>query len=151
VTEYEHEAWEGRDVSGGDKSGMPPSAAGSLEPYGVRVLIHPVSRPVDPQQFLVRLLEDLAAACLASGASLIGHLKCLLHAPGGVLACNLTSVRSGSRCTARGDEARKMLVPGDVARLDLAVLVYGLPQRTIETLLRTELAGRLEPNEVSWS
>ena len=130
---------------------IPPSAAGRLEPYGARVLLQPTSRGLEPRQFLTGLLEDLAASCLTSGASVIGHLKCLLHMPSGVIACNLTSVRSGARCTAREEEATKVLGPGDSARLDLAVLVYGLPAATVDALLRRALAGLLEPLEVEWS
>ena len=133
---------------GGD---IPPSAAGRLEPYGARVLLQPTSRRLEPQQFLTALLEDLAASCLASGALVIGHLKCLLHTPGGVIACNLTSVRSGARCTAREEDATRVLEPGVSARLDLAVLVYGLPAATVDVLLRRALAGLLEPLEVAWS
>jgi hypothetical protein len=131
--------------------GIPPSAAGQLEPYGARVLLQPASHGLAPQQFLTGLLEDLAASCLASGASVIGHLKCLLYTPSGALACNLTSDGSGARCTARDEGATKVLEPGDCARLDLAVLVYGLPTATIDTLLRGALANLLEPREVAWS
>ena len=136
---------------GGCGGDIPPSAAGQLEAYGVRVALQPASRGLEPQQFLTALLEDLAASCLTSGASVIGHLKCLLHTPGGVFACNLTSVRSGAQCSALDDGARKVLEPGAAARLDLAVLVYGLPVATIDTLLRCALANLLGPVEVAWS
>ena len=130
---------------------VPPSAGGQLEPYGARVVVRPVSQPLDPESFLSALLEGVAASCVASGASVIGHLKCLFYTPGGVLACNLTSVRSGARCTARDEDATKVLGPGDSARLDLAVLVYGLPGTTIDALLRRALTSLLEPLEVAWS
>lgn len=133
---------------GGD---IPPSAASQLEPYGARVWVQPASRGLEPQQFLTGLLEDLAASCLTSGASVIDHLKCLLRTPGGVLACNLTSVPSGARCAAWEEEATKVLEPGAGARLDLAVLVYGLPAATVDALLRRALASLLEPLEVAWS
>ena len=78
----------------------PQSAAGHLEPYGVRIALQPTTQALDPRPFLIGLLEQLATSCLASGASVIGHLKCLLRTPEGVLGCNLTSVRSGASCTA---------------------------------------------------
>lgn len=140
--------------AGGERRGggdIPPSAAGHLEPYGARVWVQPVLRGLEPQQFLTGLLDDLAASCLASGASVIGHLKCLLHTPTGVIVCNLTSVRSGARCTAREEDATRVLEPGTGASLDLAVLVYGLPAATVDSLLRGALAGLLEPLEVAWS
>jgi hypothetical protein len=136
----------------GAASCVAPSAVGRLEPYGARVVLQPSARGLEPEQFLTRLLEDLAASCAACGALVIGHLKCLLHTPGGVLACNLTSVRSGVSCTARaGAAARAPLEPGGDVRLDLAVLVYGLPTVTIDMLLRRALAVLLEPIGASWS
>ncbi len=130
---------------------VPPSAGGQLEPYGARVVVRPASRALEPESFVTVLLEDLAASCVASGASVIGHLKCLLYTPGGVLACNLTSVGSAAQCTARDEDATKVLGPGDSARLDLVVLVYGLAAATIDALLRRALTCLLEPLEVAWS
>jgi hypothetical protein len=138
----------GAERRGGD---IPPSAAGQLEPYGAQVWVQPTSRGLEPQHFLTVLLEDLAASCVASGASVIGHLKCLLYTPGGVLACNLTSVLSGAQYTARDEDATNVLGPDDSARLDLVVLVYGLPAATIDALLRRALNCLLEPLEVAWS
>jgi len=80
---------------------VPPSAAGQLEPYGVRVTLQPASGELQPQEFLVAFLQDLAAACLVSGRPVIGHLKCLLHAPGHAVACNLASLREGAKCSVR--------------------------------------------------
>ncbi len=138
---------------GGAAPHSPPSAAGSLEPYGARVTIGAASRPLEPEQFLTTLLEDLAAACLASGASIIGHLKCLLRTSDGVIACNLTSIRSGATCSgpAGAQEPNTPLAPGESGRLDLAVLVYGLQAATIDTLLRQTLETLLEPLEVAWA
>ncbi len=39
----------------------PPSAAGHLEPYGARVVLRAERQPLDPEGFLVTLVEDLAA------------------------------------------------------------------------------------------
>jgi hypothetical protein len=126
----------------------PPSAAGPLEPYGIRVMVRPLAGDFEPQEFLVTFLQDLAAACMASGASIIGHLKCLLHTPGRAVACNLTSLREGARCSAPTPVTLK---PGQEARLDLAVLVYGLPAAKIDDLVRSALSRLLGSRDVSWS
>ena len=140
---------------------VPPSAAGHLEPYGVRVMLQPASGGLDAQEFLVAFLQDLAAACLVSGATVIGHLKCLLHAPGHAVACNLASLREGAKCSvcassgaapdavpspgSGGPSTSAALKPGQEARLDLAVLVYGLPAATIDVLVRAALSRLLGP------
>jgi hypothetical protein len=137
----------------GCRGDVPPLAAGHLEPYGTRITIRPTSQELDPEQFIVALLEGLAARCVASGASVIGHLKCLLHMPGNALVCNLTSMRSGATCAGqtRVSEARSPLVPGESACLTLTVLVYGLPAARIDTLLREGLGRLLDPLGVTWS
>jgi hypothetical protein len=134
-----------------------------LEPYGVRVMLQPASGELEPQEFLVAFLQDLAVACLASGASVIGHLKCLLHMPGHAVSCNLTSLREGARCSVRSapgavqghhsgaTSAPGTLKPGHEARLDLAVLVYGLPAATVGVLTRAALSRLLGPLGVQWS
>ena len=145
------------------------SAAGHLEPYGIQVMLQPASDNLDPQEFLVALLQDLAAACLASGASLIGHIKCLLHAPSHVVSCNLTSLREGARCSVRrspgaaaasgaaADAAASATAapmaskPGQEVWLDLTVLVYGLPAATTDVLVRAALCRLLEPLGFAWS
>ena len=137
----------------------PPRPPVTSEPYGIRVMLLPASDEFDPREFLVSFLQDLAAACLASGASVIGHLKCLLHTPGHAFACNLTSLREGANCSVRpvqGHVPGAMPAPvalerGKQARLDLAVLVYGLPAVTIDVLVRAALTRLLGPLDVSWS
>jgi hypothetical protein len=133
-----------------------PSAAGHLEPFGARLdlCLGAGSRPLEPRQFVTALLEDVAASCLEAGASVIGHLKCVLHTPDGVLVCNLTSARSGARCRESHREGEAPLPPlrtGDTAHLDLAVLVYGLSAASVGTLLRHALSRLLAPFGVSWS
>lgn len=130
---------------------VPPSAAGHLEPYGAWVTLSADSVALDAGSFLVAFLEGLAEECVASGATLIGHLKCLLHLPGGRLACNLTSLRAGARCTAPDGRPPLVLSPGELARLDLAVLVYGLAEQTIDGLVRSMLVRLTGPHAVSWS
>ncbi len=135
----------------GDFGGCPPSAAGHLEPYGVHVLVRLGPHALDPEAFLITLLQELAAECTGSGASLIAHLKCLLHTSDGAVACNLTSVRSGAACAPTSAGLVRALSPGAEARLDLAVLVYGLPAPTIDSLVRSTLARLLEPLGATWS
>ena len=175
----------------------PPSAAGYLEPYGIRVTLHlashvapgeaaeqPAGRPVapaaaefEPQAALVALLQSVAEACVASGGVVIGHLKCQLHLPDMAVACNLTSLRQGAQCIVRpaSDGASHLrggsgpggvsapcgtsgpnsqpaaLGPGQEARLDLAVLVYGLSTTTIDALVRAALSQTFGPLGLSWS
>ena len=120
----------------------PPSAAGHLEPYGVRLRLQPQTHPLETARFLTALLEEIAASCLEAGASLIGHLKCVLHTVEGPLFCNLTSLRPGASC--RGGGA-KTIAPGAKAELDLAVLVYGLPAEVIERVVGDVLEELLLP------
>lgn len=120
----------------------PPSAAGHLEPYGVRVRLRPVDRSLEIAPLLEALLEGIASSCIQAGATLIGHIKCVLHTERGLLLCNLTSLRSGA--TVRGDGPRA-LAPGEEAELDLAVLVYGLRAETIERLVAGALQELLLP------
>ena len=142
---------DGRDAhKGHHHQHGPPSAAGNLEPYGARVTLRAATGGFDPQPFLVEFLGGLAAGCMDSGATVIGHLKCFLHLPGGGIACNLTSLRAGATCTARGAPAPVTLPPGEAALLDLAVLVYGLPENTIDALVRAGLRLLLDPRDVSW-
>jgi hypothetical protein len=130
---------------------VPPSAAGQLEPYGIRVMLRSGPAELDAEPFLVALLESLAAGCTAAGATVIGHLKCLLHLPDGTLACNLTSLNGGARCSARGTAQASRLPAGAEGRLDLAVLVYGLSADGIDGLARAALARLLDPTPVRWS
>lgn len=138
--------------SAGGHSGAglsPPSAAGHLEPYGVRVMLQSVPPDFEPQVFLATLLQELAAACVGSGASVIGHLKGLLHMPGLAVACNLTSLREGAKCSVH--PVRVAPPAREEARLDLAVVVYGLPAVTIDALVLAALSRLLRPLAVTWS
>jgi hypothetical protein len=144
-----HDGREGHD--GHHHLPGPPSAAGHLEPYGVRVSLLPARAGFDPQPFLLEFLGTLAAGCVDSGATVIGHLKCFLHLPGGGVACNLTSLRSGATCSVQGAVAPVALPIGEAIPLDLAVLVYGLPTDTVGALVCAELSRLLDRDEVSWS
>ena len=88
----------GGGSGGGGLAAAPPSAAGHLEPYGARVRLRPGREPLAAAPFLKDLLDGIAAACVAAGATLIGHLKCVLHTEAGVVPCNLTSLRTGAVC-----------------------------------------------------
>jgi hypothetical protein len=138
-------------VTGEHHHGSPPSAAGELHPYGTRVTLRGTNHIVAVEPLLMALLEGLAADCLASGATLIGHLKCLLHLPAATLACNLTSLGRGASCRRGSGEDEYVLEPGQGARIDMAVLVYGLPAATIEALVLERLHRALDPEDVAWS
>jgi hypothetical protein len=125
----------------------PPSAAGPLEPYGSRVLLRPRTAPLETSPFLRALLERIASSCAAAGATLIGHIKCVLHTDAGRLAANLTSVHSGA--STRGGGAQT-IEPGCEARLDLVVLVYGLPVDVVDGLVSEALDRLLSPADVAW-
>jgi len=131
-----------------ERGATPPSAAGFLEPYGVRVVLYPTLQPLDAEPFLKALLESVASRGLSEGASVIGHLKCLLHAGPRRLRCNLTSIRSGA--TYHGDGAGSLSLDGG-AELDLAVLAYGLPAATTDRVVSEALQSLLEPLGVAWA
>jgi hypothetical protein len=117
------------------------------------VTLEPAGEALAVEWFSASLLNELAAGCLESGGSVIGHLKSVLHTSRGVMACNLTSLRGGAACTGGSGPEREPLVlsPGEAALLDLAVLVYGIPAATVDALARRILAGLLGPLAVRWS
>lgn len=130
----------------------PPSAAGHLEPYGARVTLRAEGQPLDLRPFLTTLVEDLAASCVAAGASVIGHIKCLLRTPDGVLTCNLTSVRTGASVRGQAHtNGAAVLRIGESAEMEIAVLVYDLSAEAIDALLEEGLHRLLGPSGASWS
>jgi hypothetical protein len=133
-------------MSDGHQATPPPSAAGFLEPFGMRVTLGPAPGDFDTEEFLTGLLQDLAAACEAAGATVVGHLKCFLSSSEAGVHCNLTSTRLGARC---GGVSRAVSLDRP-AELDLAVLVYGLPAATIATLAAGVLDSRLSPAGIPW-
>jgi hypothetical protein len=133
-------------MSDGHQHTHPPSAAGFLEPFGMRVTLGPAPGGFDTEEFLTGLLQDLAEACEAAGATVIGHLKCFLSSGEAGVHCNLTSTRLGARCG-----GASQAVPLDrPAELHLTVLVYGLPAATIARLATEALDSRLSPAGVLW-
>jgi hypothetical protein len=117
----------------------PPSAGPGFEPYGLKVHLGPAPAGLSPERLLIDLLGDIALGCLAEGATVIGHLKCLLSTGDGTLACNLVSTRTGAHCRRLGTQPVSL---SQGAELELSVLVYGLPSGVIDTIARTVL-GRL--------
>ena len=121
--------------------------AGDLEPYGAKVRLSP-GGDLDSHRLLAALLEDVARACEAAGASLVGHIKCVLRTDSGRIHCSLTSFGAAARCG--GDEAVR-LREGQEVELHLAVLVYGLPATTIDGIVEAALERTLAPTASLWS
>jgi hypothetical protein len=130
----------------------PPSAAGHLEPYGARVSLRPQARPLEAGSFVKAMLESVASACVTEGATLIGHLKCVLRTDGGPVFGNLTSVSVGAvvRGGDRTEAVPVLVAPGVEAHLDLAVLVYGLSAEAIDGLVGAALEHLLTPLDALW-
>lgn len=164
---------------GGAAGAPPPSAAGHIEPYGARIWLGPAPAGFAPGAFLKDLLERVAGDCIDEGATIVGHLKCVLVTEAGRIRCNLTSLRSGATCVeespavpattgpaaaapaaaasamtmpaAPGPAAAGPAIAGQGgAALDLAVLVYGLPAETVDRLVGDALVTLLGPPGVAW-
>jgi hypothetical protein len=122
-------------------------AAGHLDAYGDRLVLRPGEEGVEVAPVLASLLENIASACTAAGATLMGHIKCVLHTDSGPVFANLTSPRS--RAAVRGEVAAVM-EPHAETRLDLAVLVYGLGAGAIDALVEEALSVAVGPAGVTW-
>jgi hypothetical protein len=136
-------------MSGDHQHSTPPSAAGLLEPFGVRVQFGPVpesARGSDPEGLLTGLLEDLAAGCESAGATVVGHIKCFLSDGDAAMHCSLVSRRSGARCSVNA----KDISLARPVQLDLAVLVYGLHRDAIAQLVRDALDRGLGGRGITW-
>ncbi len=101
-----------------------------LEPYtvGLDVVLDPPAE--DVRSWTIALLEDIGRGCMAAEATLIGHVKC--HgtvSDGTAFHGHLTSLRVGATCEGAAS--------GPVYRfkLDLAVLVYGIPRTAVEDVV----------------
>jgi hypothetical protein len=130
---------------------VPPSAAGHLEPYGARVRLRPEQDPLAATPFLRDLLTGIAAGCMVAGATVIGHLKCVLRTEAGVVPCSLTSLRSGAVCRGGPEAAGIVVTIGEEAELDLAVLVYGVPAKAVDEIVLVALERLLGPAHVHWA
>lgn len=151
-------------AAGGAAGAPPPSAAGHIEPYGARIALGPLPAGFAAGSLLKDLLEQVAAGCVDEGATVIGHLKCVLVTEAGRIRCNLTSLRSGAMCVeepavapataAQASPAPAAAAPAAAAQggatLDLAVLVYGLAAATVDQLVGDALATLLGPLGVDW-
>lgn len=113
---------------------MKPDA---LEPYAVSIRFTARAGVRSSADLVGHLLEDIARGCEGAGCSLIGHIKCHARAGESGFSCSLTSRRLGPGF--RG-ATRRPLGPGETLDVDLAVLVYGLPRRAIETIVMDSLA-----------
>ena len=125
-----------------------------LDPYTCRAVFTADAEVAAPGVMVGSLLEDIACRCENVGASLLGHIKCHVRTGDAHFHCNLTSSRSGARCT--GPTAEGAVVPGslglgDVLELDLAVLVYGLPSWVLETVVLEALTGAGKADEARLS
>jgi hypothetical protein len=123
-------------VSGPPDAGR--SDAPELEPYAVALTIEAGPAGLEPGALCGALLTMVAQGCEREGAAIIGHLKCHVRFAGGVVRGNLTALRTGADC--EGDMTGRV-APGESLSLDLAVLVYGLPETTIDALVRAALAA----------
>ncbi len=115
-----------------------------LDPYAVTALFIAEEQVADPEGMVASLIEDIGRRCDDAGASLIGHIKCHARAEEARFHCNLTSLRLGARCGEPGGKRADTLRPlarGGSLHLDLAVLVYGLPRSTLESLVSEALAA----------
>lgn len=121
--------------------------AGDLEPYGAEVRLS-LGADLDTRRLLAALLEDIARSCEAAGASIVGHIKCVLRTHSGRIHCSLTSFRAGARC---GGDGAERLEEGREVELNLAVLVYGLSATTIDGIVEAALGRALAPAGSSWS
>jgi hypothetical protein len=121
--------------------------AGDLEPYGAEVCLS-LGADLDTHRLLAALLEDIARSCEAAGASIVGHIKCVLRTRGKRIHCSVTSFRAGARC---GGDGAERLEEGQEVELKLAVLVYGLSATAIDGIVEAALGRALAPTGSFWS
>lgn len=93
-----------------------------LSPFAAHVrLAASGGRLDDPHRLVETLLEEIAERTATAGASLVGHVKCLVRADDvGTFQVNLTDPRTGARAAGDPVESAAAL------DIDLVVLVYGL-------------------------
>ena len=104
----------------------------ALEPYTVSIRLAAPPEIPSPSGLVEALLEEIARRCDEAGCSVIGHIKCHARAGERAFSCSLATRRSGAACRGAG---REPVTLGEVLEVDLAVLVYGLPRATIETIV----------------
>jgi hypothetical protein len=83
------------------------------------------------KKILPDVLSEIASGCVRSGASLIGHIKCVAEdETGGYLRCSALDQDAAPRCEgAIPDGCRRIT-------LTLNVLVYGLGEKILQELTR---------------
>lgn len=122
------------------------TATDAIEPYAVRLTLE--GRLQSPVDSALALLTDVAERCCDAGASLIGHVKCHCRTEGGNFHCSLTSLSSGARCSGPPIAFKS---PATWMDVDVAVLVYGLRQQTIDDLTRASLRKLGETEAIDWA
>jgi hypothetical protein len=87
-------------------------------------------KPVHGEQVrfkVQRMAEDTLMDCMAKGARMIGHVKCLVDAQdAGYLICSVTSIGEQARCE------DKITSPFMRMQLTMNIMLYGLNEMTIE-------------------
>jgi hypothetical protein len=123
------------------------TAPDQLDPYAATFCLEPRSRIAAPEALIARLLDDIARRCTHAGCSVIGHIKC--HAGYGehAFSCSLTSLRAGSTCKG---PAGGSLAAGQRLKLDLVVLVYGLPLDVTDAAVAAALSDSLPRSSGEW-
>lgn len=119
------------------------TAPDHLDPYTLRMSFR--GQMDNPADFTRTLLTEVAARCLEAGASLIGHLKCHGYTEAESFHCNLTSLRSGARCSLDAG------LPTQRLDLDLAVLVYGVDRRALGDLVAHVADTLCRRASVAWT
>lgn len=116
-------------------------------PYAIRLQARPAGVPfADPSAAVSVLLEEIGTACLTAGASLIGHLKCLIRTDAGErFYADLTDMRSGAHVSGTPIASAHHL---DV---DLVVLVYGLKNQDVAAAVDTALIVAGERTGIVWN
>jgi hypothetical protein len=120
------------------------TAQDQLEPFSASFHLEARAPVVSPADLISSLLEDIARRCEQAGCSIIGHIKSHVSTRCGTFSCSLTSRRTGAVCRETVDGP---VAAGELLDLDLAVLVYGLPERATETIVSAALAS-LQPSLV---
>ncbi len=100
--------------------------------YAVRAIVH-LPAPVMPEQVRVRLVDlmnSIASECERAGATLIGHIKCVLDAgENGFLAVSVTD--ASGNATVRGE------IKNGIGELNIVfnVLLYGLTRSRVQEIV----------------
>lgn len=86
--------------------------------------------PDEIRDLVSRTISAVARECMAQGATLIGHIKCIAEVDSGkYIACSVVSAESEAMCRGEIEAASK--------RLDIImnVLIYGLDKHKVEDIV----------------